>query len=105
MTDPANNAQDYWYIRVPKSRFPEPKFYFCQQVGLPWEDVEGDRYYDIGEIIGIVYTVRGDNSAQWHYQIRYLKCSYEPSLNGEEDEYFELESRLVPDNTAIAKSE
>ncbi len=35
----------------------------------------------------------------------YLKCEFEPSLNGSEDDYFEPESRLVADDTAIESDE
>lgn len=102
MTDSANNAQDYWYIRVPKSRCPKPNFHFFDQVGIHWEDDQGRHYYDIGEIIAIKYVVKGNQPGQWYYLIRYLKCDFDPSFNGKEDDCFEAESHLVADDTAIA---
>jgi hypothetical protein len=101
MTHPANDSQDYWYIRVPKSRCREPQFHFFQQVGLHWEDDEGNHFYDLGEIVGIRYNARGKQAGQWTYLLRYLKCDADPSLKGSEDDYFEAESHLLPDNTVI----
>ncbi len=101
MTDQLNNPQEYWYIPVPKAKFPEPKFHYGQQVGLSWEDDRGNRHYDIGEIIAMEYTAQGNQPVQWYYRLRYLKCDYKPSLVGTEDECLEPESDLVPDSTAI----
>jgi hypothetical protein len=42
-----------------------------------------------------------NQAAQWYYRLRYLKCTYNPSLVGVEDEYFEPESRLVADYAVI----
>ncbi len=101
MTDPANNPQDYWYIPVPKARCSQPNFHFFEQVGIHWEDGEGNHYYDIGEIIAIKYVVKDNQLGQWYYQVRFLKCDSDPSCNGKEDEYFEPESRLVADDTVL----
>lgn len=101
MTDPTQNSQDYWYIRIPKSRCSKPNFHFFQQLGFHWEDDDGNHYYDIGEVIAIKYVAKGDESGEWYYQMRYLRCTFDPSLNGEEDECFEAESRLVADNTIL----
>lgn len=101
MTDPVNNSEEYWYIRVPKARASEPQFHFFDRIGTHWTDDEGNHYYDIGEIIGIKNTVKGDRPGQWTYLMRYLKCDFEQSLNGLEDDYFLAESCLVPDDTVI----
>ena len=101
MTDQLNDSQDYWYIRVPKSRCSKPNFHFFEQIGFPWEDEEGDRYYDIGEVIGMKYTNKGNQPGQWFYQMRYLKCEFDPFLNGLEEECFEAQSRFVADDTEI----
>lgn len=101
MTDRDNNSQDYWYIRVPKARCPKPDFDFFQQVGLAGKDDRGNYYYDIGEIIGIQYTAENNKIGQWSYLMRYLKCDYNPSLNGLDDGYFESSSRLVADDTIL----
>ncbi|HEY9635657.1 MAG TPA: hypothetical protein V6D14_19795 [Coleofasciculaceae cyanobacterium] len=102
MTDRTNEPQQYWYVQVPKNKFPKAKFYLGQQVGLPGEDDLGNSYYDIGEIIGMKYLAYEGESAQWHYLVRYLKCDYNPSLVGSVDAHFCEESRLVDDYTAIA---
>lgn len=105
MTDPANNAEEYWYIRVPKTRASKPEFHFFEQVGSHWEDGDGNHYYDIGEIIGIKYSAKGNQPGQWKYLMRYLKCDFDPSLDGSEDDYFVAESRLIADDTAIERDE
>ena len=102
MTDRPLDSQQYWYIRVPKNKFPLPKFDIGQQVGLLGEDDCGNWYYDIGEIIGMKYLAYKGELAQWHYLFRYLKCDYNPSLVGTIDAHFCEESRLVADDTAIA---
>ncbi len=101
MTDSANNSQGYWYIPALKTRCSQPKFHFFEQVGIHWEDDEGNHFYDIGEIIAIKYVVKGNHPGQWYYLIRYLKCNFDPSFNGNEDECFEAESHLVADNTVL----
>ena len=101
MTDQLRDSQQCWYIPVPKNKFPKPKFYLGQQVGLPGEDDLGNFYYDIGEIIGMKYLAYPGEPAQWHYLFRYLKCDYNPSLVGSVDAHFCEESRLVADDTAI----
>jgi hypothetical protein len=101
MTDSVQNSQDYGYITFPKTRCSPPRFHFFQQVGNHWEDDEGNHYYDIGEIIGIKYVAKNNQPGQWYYQMRYLKCDFNPSLNGKEDECFEAEFRLVADQTSL----
>ncbi len=100
MTDETDESQDYWYIKVPKAKYPFPRFYPTQQVGIPWED-DGQLYYDIGVIIGMIYGESDDQPGQWYYFFRYLKCDYEPSLIGSKDWHFIEESGLVADNTAL----
>jgi hypothetical protein len=101
MTDRANEPQQYWYIRVPKAKFPESKFHFDEQVAIHWEDDQGNRYCDIGLIVGMQYVVQGNHPAQWYYRIRYLKCDHTPWLVGLEDDDFEEESCLVSNDSVI----
>ena len=101
MTDETDESQDYWYIKVPVQKFPKPSFYPTQQVGIPWQDDEGNSYYDIGEIIGMIYGESDDHLGQWYYFFRYLKCDYEPSLIGLRNWHFIEESGLVADDTRL----
>lgn len=101
LTDRDNNLHDYWYIRVPKARCPEPDFHFFQQVGWAGKDDWGNYYYDIGDIVGIQYTAEGNKIGQWSYLMHYLNYDYNPSLNGLDDGYFEPDSRLVADDTIL----
>jgi hypothetical protein len=101
MTDRQQNPQQYWYIPLPKNKFPQPKFHPGEQVGLSWEDECGNCCYDIGEIIGMEYIAQGNRPAQWYYRIRFLKCDRHPELVGSYDEIFEPESHLVADDTAL----
>ncbi len=101
MTDPVNNPQEYWYIRVPKTRASEPQFHFFEQIGFSWEDADGNHYYDIGEIIGIKFRKKGNQPGQWFYQMRHLRCEFDPFLNGSEEEYFEAEYRFVADHSVL----
>ncbi|HEY9632579.1 MAG TPA: hypothetical protein V6D14_04180 [Coleofasciculaceae cyanobacterium] len=101
MTNETNQPQDYCYIKVPKTKFPQPKFYPTQQVGIPWHDDEGNSFYDIGVIIGMIYGESDDQSGQWYYFFRYLKCDYDPSLVGSKDWHFIEESGLVADTTVL----
>jgi hypothetical protein len=104
MTDRVQNSQEDWYIRAPKSKFPEPKFHFGQQVALSWEDDLGECCCEIGEIIGMQYTTLYNQPAEWFYQMRLLNCNYNPCFVGTEDEYFQPESQLVADDSAIARA-
>lgn len=101
MTDRPSDPQQYWQIQLPISRFPKSKFQFDDQVAIYGEDAEGNRYCEIGVIVGMEYIGEGDQPAQWYYRVRFLKCDYNPQLVGKYDEYYEPESRLVADNTAI----
>jgi hypothetical protein len=101
MTDQPQNPQEYWYIPLPKNKFPKPKFQLGQQVGIPWEDEFGNSCYDIGEIIGMQYIAQANQPVQWYYRIRLLKCDRNPWLVGLNDDIFEAESRFVVDNTLI----
>ena len=105
MTDRANNPEDYWYIRVPKALASKPNFHLFDRVGFRWQDGDGNCYYDIGEVIGIKHTAGGNQPGQWFYQMRYLRCEFDPFLNGSEEEYFEAESRFVADDTVLEGDE
>jgi hypothetical protein len=102
MTDLPQDSQRYSYIPIPKSKFPEPKYHFGQRVALYWQNDQGEQLCDIGEIIGMQYATRGNQPAQWSYRMRLVKCNYDSNLIGAEDEYFEVESRFVPGDSAIA---
>ena len=91
----------YWHIRVPEGEYPKAKFHFGQQVGLHWEDEEGNPQYDIAVIIGMAYGARGYNRPEWTYLIRMLKCDSSPEMVGSDDGNFVYESSLVADFTDI----
>lgn len=102
MTDRPSDPQPYWQIQLPTARFPKAKFQFGDRVAIYWEDELGDRYCDIGAIVGMEYVAEGNQPAQWYYRIRFLKCDHHPWLVGAYDVHYEPESRFVADNTAIA---
>ncbi len=101
MTKKAKKRHKHWHIKVPKKQFSKPMFHAGEQVGVPHEDDQGRRYYDIGKIIGMQYGASGDQLGKWYYLIRYLKCDYNPSLVGSDDRNYIEESRLVVDNTDL----
>lgn len=101
MTDQSKTPQQYWQIQLPCDRFLKPKFQIGDQVAIYEEDDQGDRYCEIGVIVGMQYITEGDQPAQWYYRIQYLQCSYGSWLVGTYDEYFSEESRFVADDTAI----
>ena len=102
MTDRPSDPQQCWQIQLPTAQFPKSKFQFGDQVAIPGEDDHGNRYCEIGVIVGMEYIAEGDQPAQWYYRIRYLKCDDQPSLVGSYDLYYEPESRFVADKSAIA---
>ncbi|HEY9710812.1 MAG TPA: hypothetical protein V6D48_21580 [Oculatellaceae cyanobacterium] len=52
-------------------------------------------------IIGMEYTGSCNEPKGWSYRIRFIKCDYNPSLVGSEDEKFIAEALLVTDNTVL----
>ncbi len=102
MANQALDPQQCWQIQVPIALFPKSKFQFGDQVAIYGEDDLGNRYCDIGVIIGMEYVAEGYEPAQWYYRIRFLKCDYSPLLVGSYEEYYEPEDRFVADNSAIA---
>lgn len=56
MTDNTKNRQQDWHIKVPRNKFPQPKFHFAQQIYIHWQDEQGLYHYDMGEIIGMQYN-------------------------------------------------
>jgi hypothetical protein len=102
MTNRVLDPQQYWQIQLPITQFPKSKFQFGDQVAIHGEDDQGNRYCEIGVIVGMEYIAEGDQPAQWYYRIRYLKCDDTPYLVGSYDEYYEPEDRFVSDNSAIA---
>ncbi len=101
MTDRPLDLQQYWQIQLPIAQFPKSKFQFGDQVAIHWENELGDRYSDIGVIVGMEYIAPGDKPAQWYYRIRILKCDHQPGLVGRYDEHYEPESCFVADNTDL----
>ncbi len=101
MTDRPIASQQYWQIQLPCDRFPQPKFQFGDQVAIYEEDDQGNRYCEIGVIVGMQCITESNKPAQWYYRIQYLKCSYGSWLVGTYDEYFEEESRFVADDSVI----
>ncbi len=101
MTNPDNQSPDFWYIPVPKEKFPEPKFYPGQQVRAYWEDEDGNLHYEIGEIIGIQYGAFGYRSLEWSYLLRLVKSHIRPQIVGSDDGFFVYESELVANDTVI----
>jgi hypothetical protein len=101
MTDRPKALQQYWQIQLRCDRIPKSQFQFNDQVAIYGEDDRGNRYCEIGLIVGMQYIAEGNQPAQWYYRIQYLKCDYAPCLAGTYDEYFKEESRFVADNTAI----
>ncbi len=101
MTDRPKTSQQYWQIQLPCDRFPKSKFQFNDQVAIYGEDDRGNRYCEIGVIVGMQYIAEGDEPAQWYYRIQYLKYDAAPWLVGTYDQYFEEESRFVAANMAI----
>jgi hypothetical protein len=101
MTNRALDPQQYWQIQLPIQQFPKSKFQFDDQVAIYGEDAQGNRYCDIGVIVGMEYIAEGNEKAQWYYRIRFLKCDYNPWLVGSYDDYYQPESRFVADNRAI----
>jgi hypothetical protein len=93
--------QQYWWIKIPIALFPKPKFYLGQQVGVPWEDEQGDRYYDIGIIVGMQYAAFDDSPSEWYYRLHIIRSDSCPWQIGFDRDYFEPESSLVTDDTAI----
>ncbi len=104
MTERANEPPLYWYIRIP-STCPQPRFHFEQQVGIAGEDERGNRYYDIGKVIGMLYGSDNCLLEEWYYLVRYLKCDANPSFVGSDDGYFIEESALVADDTVLERKE
>ena len=101
MTKKPKKPQQCWYIKVPVSQFPKPQHHPGQQVGILGQDNPGTGYYDIGMLIGMEYTGSYNEPKGWFYRIRFLKCDYNPSLVGLEDEEFITEALLVADNTVL----
>jgi hypothetical protein len=101
MTDRPIASQQYWQIQLPCDRFPKSKFQFGDQVAIHGEDDQGNRYCEIGVIVGMQYIVEGDQPAQWYYRIQYLKFDDAPWLVGTYDLDFVEESRFVADDTEI----
>jgi hypothetical protein len=101
MADPDNQPSCYWYIQLPKEKFPQPKFYPGQQVRSYWEDEQGLPQYEIGEIIGMQYGAFGYHRAEWSYLIRLKKSDLGPWRVGSDDGEFLYESDLVADDTDI----
>jgi hypothetical protein len=102
MTNPDNQSPQYWYLPVPKDKFPEPKFHYTQRVRSYWESENGNLQYEIGEIIGMQYGAFGYRRTEWSYLIRLVQSNFRPSLVGSDDGFFVYESELVADDTAIA---
>jgi hypothetical protein len=101
MTDRQLDPQQYWQIQLPIAQFPKSKFQFGDQVAIHWEDDKGDRYCDIGVIVGMEYIAKRNKPAQWYYRIRFLKCDHNPWMVGSYDDHYELESCFVADTTVI----
>jgi hypothetical protein len=102
MTNPDNQSLQYWYIAVPREKFPQPKFHYGQQVRAYWEAENSNLHYEIGEIIGMQYGAFGYRRAEWSYLIRLLKSDLRSSLVGSDDGYFVYESELAADDTVIS---
>lgn len=105
MTDTPEDSQRYWQIQIPSDRLPEPLFHFTTQVGIPYEDDQGNSYYDIGIVIGMEYVENRHKRIVWSYRVRYLKCEGNPSLIGLDDDTYYEESCLVADDTVIESDE
>jgi hypothetical protein len=101
MTDSNRDSQEYWQIKAAKAKFAQPNFYFGQQVGMHWEDNQGNSYYEIGEIIGMQYETSGDYPNQWSYRLRLLWSNSCPWRIGRDGDSFEPESSLVADDTDL----
>jgi len=101
MTDQPKTPLQYWQIQLPCDRFPKSKFQFNDRVAIYGEDDQGNRYCEIGLIVGMQYIAEDDQPTQWYYRIQYLKCDYAPWLVGTNDQYFEEESRFVAANIAV----
>lgn len=101
MTDRLSDPQQYWQIQLPLDQFPKSKFHFGKQVAIYGEDDRGDRYCEIGVIIGMEYIADRGRPAQWYYRICFLKSSYNPWIVGSYDEDYKPESYFVADKTAI----
>jgi hypothetical protein len=101
MTDRLQDLQQYWQIQLPIARFPKSKFQFDDQVAIYGEDDTGNRYCEIGTIVGMEYIAEDNKPAQWYYRIRFLKCDYNPWLVGKYDEHYEPECRLMAHHRAI----
>jgi len=101
MTDCDRDRQQYWLIEAPKTKFPQPKFHYGQQVGLHWKDDEGNSYYEIGEIIGMQYETSIGYLNQWSYRLRLIWSNSCPWRIGLEEETFDPESSLVADDTDL----
>lgn len=101
MTESNPDSQQYWQIKAPKAKFAQPKFYFGQQVGIPWQDDQGNSYYEIGEIMGMQYETSGNYANQWSYRLRLLWSNSSPWRIGRDDDMFEPECHLVADDTDI----
>lgn len=100
MTDRPSDPQQYWQIQLPLTRFPKAKFQFDDRVAIYGEDDRGNRYCEIGVIIGMEYVGDRDARGQWHYRICFLKCDHNPWIVGSYDDYYEPESRFVADKSA-----
>ncbi len=101
MTESANEQQEYWYIQVPKNKFPFPKFHLGQRVKSYWTDEYGQTQYDIAEIIGMLYGASGYKCDEWYYLLRILESETSPKLVGSNDRAFHKESSLGADDTDI----
>lgn len=101
MTQPRNRRDRYWHIKAPQRQFPKSKFDFGQQVGMHWQDEDGNAQYDIGVIIGMQYGAKGYNRPEWAYLLRWLKCDSSPEIVGSDDGNFIYESSLVADFTPM----
>ena len=104
MTHTNHRRPRYWHIKVPQGRYPRPKFYFDQQVGVHWQNEEGNAEYDIGVIIGMQHGAKGYQRREWSYLIRWIKCDSSPEIIGSDDGNFIYESSLVADFTKITAS-
>jgi hypothetical protein len=101
MTEKTNKQQQYWHIKVPRNKFPFPKFHFGQQVRVYWEDEDGVPHYDIGEIIGMQYNTKHYPCPEWAYLIRLIESENSPRYIGSDDGFFDYESNLVADDTPL----
>ncbi len=102
MTDPNHDSQQYWQIKAPKTKFPEPKFHYGLQARKHWHDEQGNYHYEIGEIIGMQCESTGNYANQWSYRLHLLWSNCCPWRIGLDEDDFEPESSLVADETDLS---